>query len=99
MRRDSEKSGGIIFTYQCIEIEDYLLPRNPVAARKLLAEISSSINLLTLFPEIGSKTNLLSGARYHVVRGHRIYYRAENASETIFVLRVYDCRRDPKEIV
>jgi plasmid stabilization system protein ParE len=94
------RSYGIIFSPDAerdlFEIREFYMVRNPVAAQKLLAQISGSINMLSLFPELGPVNDLATGTRYHVMRGYRLYYRPDHGSETIDILRVYDTRRDPK---
>jgi plasmid stabilization system protein ParE len=95
------KSYRIVFSDRAsrdlIAIEDYYFPLNPAAARKLIAQISGSINMLALFPDLGpesSEPNL----RYHVSRGYRVYYRPDHTEKIIGIVTIFDTRSDPNSL-
>lgn len=74
---------------------DYLLERNPVAARALTLAVLAVIERLAAEPIDGPAHVLRNG---NVVRGwpvtpFRIYY--ERVDDTLRVVRVYHQRRDP----
>lgn len=81
------------------ETHAYLFPHDPEAARRFAATILEAAEELLTFPEMGPVADDLRPAgRYRsVVRGHhRLIYRLE--AEIIWILRVWDTRRDPRTL-
>jgi plasmid stabilization system protein ParE len=81
------------------EAHSYLSKHNPEAARRFAAEILDAAEQLLRYPEMGPIAgDLRPPERYRsVVRGHhRLVYRIE--SDVIWLLRVWDTRRDPNTL-
>jgi plasmid stabilization system protein ParE len=78
----------------------FLAERNPEAARRFAADVLEAVTRLRDYPEMGNIARDLSprGRYRHWVCGHhRIIYRAD--SETIWILRVWDARRNPDDLI
>lgn len=74
----------------------YLSERNPEAARQFAVTMLEAAEQLLEYPEMGPVADdLYPPGRYRsLVRGHhRLIYRI--GSEVIWLLRVWDTRRDP----
>ena len=74
-------------------IADYILERNPAAARRVREAIEETLEIAAAFPELG--ISLISGrVRRLVVRrfGYLVYDRIDRRADRIFVLSV----RHPK---
>ncbi len=72
-------------------ISEYIIERNPDAARRVGARIRETIDLLVAFPDIGHQ-GALSGTREMVVPGlpYVIVHRVETGDEdTLVILGVY----------
>lgn len=81
------------------EAHAYLSERNPEAARQFAVTILEAAEQLLDYPKMGPIAHDLRPAgRYRsLVRGHhRLIYRIE--SEVIWLLRVWDTRRDPRAL-
>jgi plasmid stabilization system protein ParE len=77
----------------------FLAARSPEAARRFAVEVLEAVHHLQEFPEMGATAaDLLPAGRYrHYVCGrHRIVYRID--SEVIWILRVWDSRRNPADL-
>ena len=78
----------------------FLAERSPEAARQFAADILDAVGRIQRHSEIGPvATDLLPEGRYrHVVCGrHRIIYRV--AEGAVVILRVWDARRSPEDLV
>ena len=78
----------------------FLFERNPDAARRFAASILDAAERLRDHPEMGPVARDLTpyGRYRHWVSGHhRIIYRID--SETIWILRVWDARRNPDDLI
>lgn len=78
----------------------FLFEKNPDAARRFAAGILEAVEGLRDHPEMGAVARDLAplGRYRHWVSGHhRIIYRTE--PEVIWILRVWDARRNPEELV
>jgi len=78
------------------EILLYWKHRNQSSAysKKLNKLFKTAIHLISAHPNIGRKTNIES-VRVKLVREYLLFY--EIAEEEIFVLSIWDNRRDPKD--
>ncbi|MBV9394039.1 MAG: type II toxin-antitoxin system RelE/ParE family toxin [Methylobacteriaceae bacterium] len=78
-----------------IDIADYLLARNPPAARSVRDAILHTIDLVADFPELGVRVD--EGVRRIVVGryGYRIYYEVDEAKREIVVTTIRHSRRQP----
>ena len=68
--------------------DDYLRPRNPRAADRVLAEVQSLVALIATFPEMGRRIEDMD-LRYHVTRRYRyrvIYGVVGDAVQVVDVL-------------
>lgn len=80
-------------------IHAWLCERDADAARRWADSTKRAVSLLARFPYMGPEApDLEPRGRYrHLIRGwHRIIYRVED--KTAFVLRVWDCRRNPTDL-
>lgn len=78
----------------------FLYEKNPEAARRLAASILDAVEGLRNHPQMGAVARDLAplGRYRHWVSGHhRIIYRID--PETIWILRVWDARRNPDELI
>jgi len=78
----------------------YLAERSPGAARQFAADILDALGRIQRHSEIGPPaTDLLPEGRYrYVVCGrHRVIYRI--AERAVVVLRVWDARRRPEDLI
>ena len=81
-------------------IYDFHRRRNAVAARRLMHRIGEGAEMLVAHPEAGPVApDLEPEGRYrHVLVGpYRIIYRLDE--ERVFVLRIWDSRRNPDDLV
>lgn len=77
----------------------YLEEHSPSAARRFAAEILDALEHIQAHPEAGAvAADLLPPGRYrHWVCGrHRIIYRIDD--DLIWVLRIWDSRRNPADL-
>lgn len=80
-------------------IHGWLRERDPDAARRWADSTKRAVSLLARFPYMGPLAQDLEppGRYRQLVRGwHRIIYRVEG--QTAFILRVWDCRRNPNDL-
>ena len=92
----------IIFAPEALQdlkdIGDYISEElsSPQAAKKLLSEIISSIELLGANPLMGASisalTNIVSDCRYLVVKIYLVFYRVSNS--LIYIDRILYSRRN-----
>jgi plasmid stabilization system protein ParE len=78
----------------------YLAERNPAAAQRFAATVLRAVESIETHPEIGVVARDLAplGRFRHLVTGHhRIIYRIEE--ELIRILRVWDARRNPADLL
>jgi len=77
----------------------YLADRNPNAARRFAAEVLEALEHIRAHPEAGAVAPDLSprGRYRHWICGHhRLIYRIDE--DRIWLLRVWDSRRDPARL-
>jgi plasmid stabilization system protein ParE len=77
----------------------YLNERNSAAAQRFAIEILETVDRIQRHPQIGPvAADLVPRGRYrHVLwKRHRIIYRIDG--ELIWILRVWDCRRNPADL-
>jgi toxin ParE1/3/4 len=82
------------------EAVDYVADHDPDAAVRMLSLVFRCVERLVENPEMGQEvTDLQPSGRFrHIVKGKfRIIY--EVVDETIFVMRVWDARRNPGSFV
>lgn len=80
---------------------DHLQEFGQAAVRKVVKPILDGAALLEELPNLGVESrDLASLGRYrHLVIGrYRVIYRVDEVREVVFVLRVWDTRRDPHGI-
>ncbi len=77
------------------EIYEYLEPKNPLAAREVLARIRSATVRLREFPNIGH-AGVVSGTHEWVVRGlpYIIVYQVSQHDREVTILGVYHGAQD-----
>ena len=78
----------------------FLAEKNPSAARRFAADILRAIERIGEHPEIGPvASDIVPHGRYrHLVCGHhRVIYRLD--SEILWILRIWDSRRNPDDLV
>jgi plasmid stabilization system protein ParE len=78
----------------------FLHERNPEAAQRFGTEIQQAVERIHQYPEIGPVAlDLVPRGRYRHVswKRHRIIYRIE--PEVIWILRVWDSRRNPADLI
>ncbi|NOS93852.1 MAG: type II toxin-antitoxin system RelE/ParE family toxin [Cyclobacteriaceae bacterium] len=63
--------------------------------KKLELLFEEAANLLAMFPEVGTKTDI-GGVRVKVVRSYKIFYRV--LADGVVILRVWDTRQNPVEL-
>ena len=81
------------------QAHEYLLERNPRAAAELFTDVFTAVSGLSRFPEKGAVARGLGldvEVRRLVVRKQLVFYTV--GDEAVFVLRVWDARRDPEEL-
>lgn len=78
-------------------ILEYWNKRNQSKAysRKLNEQFSQALKLISLYPQIGKQTDD-QNLRVKIVSHYLIFY--EMKKDTIYVLTIWDSRRDPKEL-
>jgi toxin ParE1/3/4 len=79
-----------------VELHEYLLLRDPVAARRYVKAVREASDQLEQFPELGARFDprpLEGEFRSVVVRNHRLIYRLD--TDAVVVFRLWDCRQDP----
>ena len=78
------------------EAADFLIEKNPVAARSFLVAIDTVLNDLLLFPHSGRMTEK-EGVRVRTLTGfpYRIYYELDG--DTIVILSVFHTSRNPED--
>lgn len=74
---------------------DYLIARNPAAARRLADALEHAFALIRESPGIGRKTTM--GVRVFVLVRfpYKVFY--ENDSETVTVISIFHAARNPEE--
>lgn len=79
---------------------EHLWERSPQAARDLVLRVREAVNLLLEHPRMGPVAEELQPrGRFRSVlvgRHHRVFYRFSD--DYIWVLRIWDTRRNPKEL-
>ncbi len=85
---------------QIESIYDFLVERNPSAARRIAAEIRASARSLIDVPHMG-RTGEVSGTREWIVRGspYLIVYEVVSQSEEIWAVGVFHGAQDRREKV
>jgi addiction module RelE/StbE family toxin len=74
-------------------IVDYLLPRNPHAAKRILLRLIDATTDLAMFPNIGREGE--DGTReWTIVPPYVLIYEVDNATKSIRVLRVWHMSQD-----
>jgi len=68
---------------------------SPLYSIKLDQRFRSTLKMLAREPLIGRPTTI-PGVRVKSVGDHQLYYRIDQ--ETILILTLWDCRRDPKRL-
>lgn len=78
-------------------ILEYWVERNNSKrySKKLNELFKASIKLISIYPEIGRKTDF-PNIRRKVVKDYEIFY--EVTTETINILRIWDDRQEPKRL-
>jgi len=64
-------------------------------SKKLELLFEEAANLLAMFPEVGTKTDI-GGVRVKVVRSYKIFYSV--LADGVVILRVWDTRQNPEEL-
>lgn len=72
--------------------------QNPEAALRIGNELLDAALSLALFPRRGSPVRLRPGMRKLSHRYWLIFYQVNEAARTVEVVRVWDGRKDPKEL-
>ena len=78
---------------------EYLFERNPEAARRFAQSIVEAAERLREYPEMGPVArDLRPEGRYRswICGHHRLIYRID--AEVIWLLRVWDTRRNPEDL-
>ncbi|MGV4858527.1 type II toxin-antitoxin system RelE/ParE family toxin [Acetobacter senegalensis] len=76
-------------------IVDYLLPRNPHAAKRILLRLIDATTDLAMFPNIGREGE--DGTReWVVVHPYALLYEIDEVAKTVRVLRVWHMSQDRK---
>lgn len=79
------------------QIYQYWLLNNQsnLYSEKLERLFNESAGLISLFPELGTKTDF-ADIRMKVVRDYKIFYRAQ--LDSIEIIRIWDTRRNPDDL-
>ncbi|NDV96098.1 type II toxin-antitoxin system RelE/ParE family toxin [Dysgonomonas sp. 521] len=78
------------------EIYSFLSQRSEKAAINLYNKILDEIDKLTSFPKMGVLYHSIIGIRSILIENkYRVLYFIED--KTIYIILVWDCRRNPKE--
>lgn len=76
-------------------IIDYLIIRNPHAAKRILLKLIDATTDLALFPEIGRKGE--DGTReWTVVHPYVLLYEVSRSTRTVLVLRIWHMSQDQR---
>jgi addiction module RelE/StbE family toxin len=74
-------------------IVDYLLPRNPHAAKRILLRLIDATTDLAMFPNIGREGG--DGTReWVVVHPYVLLYEVDETAKTLRVLRIWHASQD-----
>lgn len=74
-------------------IVDYLLPRNPHAAKRILLRLIDATTDLAMFPNIGREAE--DGTReWVVVYPYVLLYEVDDASKSVRILRLWHMSQD-----
>ncbi|GFE94851.1 MULTISPECIES: type II toxin-antitoxin system RelE/ParE family toxin [Acetobacteraceae] len=74
-------------------IVDYLLPRNPHAAKRILLRLIDATTDLAMFPNIGREGED-NTREWVVVRPYVLLYEVEETAKIVRVLRVWHTSQD-----
>lgn len=74
-------------------IVDYLLPRNPHAAKRILLRLIDATTDLAMFPHIG-REGVDSIREWVVVHPYVLLYEVKEAEKTVLVLRIWHASQD-----
>ena len=78
----------------------HIAAHNPLAARKLGEMIIQTAESLDFFPERYPKVRERPGIRRFVVKSHfKVFYRVQQESRTVEVLRCWDGRRETDPVL
>jgi plasmid stabilization system protein ParE len=85
------------------EIYNYIRKRSVIAAAGLYNDILDEIDILKRFPAVAAIEPLLAGEgktyRSLVVRKHyKIIYYIDEMADTVYVVTIWDCRKNPKTL-
>jgi len=74
-------------------IVDYLLPRNPHAAKRILLRLIDATTDLTLFPYMG-REGMDETREWVVVHPYVLIYEVEKSAQIVRVLRIWHMSQD-----
>ena len=78
-------------------IFDYLKDRNPAAARRVIATIKHSIDLLADFPRSAKPSEIPGIREMPIVKyPYVVFYAVDDDAQEVFILRVRHTSQDPQ---
>ncbi len=92
----------IIYTEESITnlefILDYIRADNPDAANRLGTSVLNHVGLLASFPKMGTPVNRRANVRKLFHSPLRVYYRFDEAPESVTILHFWHAARRPPKI-